>query len=232
MNFVFDLYGTLIDIKTDESPLSFWQGVAEYLGDGVHLAEDVRGEYLSLCAEAKKGENHEIDLLSVFEKMLLARGREAEEAFALADEFRRLSMKKLKCFPYAKMILRGIKQRGGGVFLLSNAQACFTVNELRCCGLTELFDGIILSSDVGTKKPSEEIFAYAFDKFGISPEKSIYVGNDLRDDILGASSVGMRTVYIHTEQSGSYSDAMPEPTYRAEKHSELMKMLFSLANEG
>ena len=225
-NFVFDLYGTLIDIKTDESPLAFWQGVAEYVGGSSH---EVREEYLSLCAAQKRGENHEIDLLSVFKQMLAIRGRNADEAPAFAAKFRELSMKKLRCFPYAKRILQGLRSRGCGVYLVSNAQACFTVSELESCGLSELFDGIILSSDVGAKKPGEEIFRYAFEKFGISPEDSIYVGNDLRDDILGASSVGMRTAYIRTEQSGSYTDPLPKPTFLATTHKELMQTLFSLA---
>ena len=93
----------------------------------------------------------------------------------------------------------------------------------------EIKRNVILSSDVGAKKPGEKIFRYAFEKFGISPEDSIYVGNDLSDDILGASSVGMRTAYIRTEQSGSYTDPLPKPTFLATTHKELMQTLFSLA---
>lgn len=231
MNFVFDLYGTLVDIKTDESKPAFWQSVAEYLGDGAENAESVRSEYLSLCASEKKGEFHEIDLTFVFEKMLANRGRSTDGALAFAGKFRELSREKLKCFRYAKMILKGLKELGCGVYLVSNAQACFTLAELKKCGLTPLFDGIIISSDLGVKKPCRDIFDKAFESFGISKDDSIYVGNDLRDDILGASGAGMRSVYIRTEQSGSYGDDMPGPTYTARNHSELMKRLFSLAKE-
>ncbi|MBR5774174.1 MAG: phosphoribosylformylglycinamidine synthase subunit PurQ, partial [Clostridia bacterium] len=49
-------------------------------------------------------------------------------------------------------------RRVGKVYLLSNAQSCFTINELKECGLYDLFDGIIISSDVGRKKPYGEIF--------------------------------------------------------------------------
>ena len=232
MNFVFDLYGTLVDIKTDESKPVFWQKVAEYLGDGAENAESVRSEYLSLCAGEKKGEFHEINLAIVFEKMLINRGKNADGAPAFAGKFRELSREKLKCFRYAKSILKGLKELGCGVYLVSNAQACFTLTELDKCGLTELFDGILISSEVGVKKPCRDIFEIAFKKFGISKENSIYVGNDLRDDILGASGADMRSAYIHTEQSGSYGDDMPTPTYTARNHSELMKRLFSLAKEG
>ena len=229
MNFVFDLYGTLINIWTDEERPELWEGVALLLGDGEERAEQVREEYLCLCRAAKKNESQEIDLLLVFEKMLENRGVDTSVAPSLASEFRRLSMVRLERFYGVKTMLRDIKKHGGGVYLLSNAQSCFTVSELHATGLYDLFDGIVISSDIGVKKPSPEIFSIAFERFGITAENSIYVGNDLRDDILGASKVGMKTVYIKTEQSGSYPELnIPKPTYTVKTHREMKQLLLSL----
>ena len=229
MNFVFDLYGTLIDIWTDEEREELWEGVSLLLGDGEESAHRVREEYLSLCKAAHRGEGHEIDLLSVFEKMLNVRGVDRAVAPALASEFRRLSMVRLKRFHGVKTMLRQLKEAGCGVYLLSNAQSCFTVEELHSTGLYDLFDGILISSDVGVKKPFPDIFRIAFKRFGITPENSVYVGNDLRDDILGASSVGMKSVYIKTAQSGNYESLdLPKPTYTVKNHSEMKRLLLSL----
>lgn len=229
MNFIFDLYGTLIDIWTDEERYELWEGVALLLGDGEERAEEVREEYLALCRAAHQGGYHELDLLRVFEAMLDRRGVDISAAPSLASEFRRLSMVRLCCFDGVKTMLRELKRAGGRVYLLSNAQSCFTVDELRVCRLYDLFDGIVISSDIGVKKPSTEAFEIAFRRLGITPESSIYVGNDMRDDILGASRVGMRTVYIHTEQSGSYPEIeIPEPTYRVKDHREMRELLLSL----
>ena len=230
MNYVFDLYGTLIDIWTDESHPELWEGVASLLGDGEERAEKVRAEYMALCREAKMGEWHEIDLLSVFETMLSRRGVSTSVAPDLAYEFRRMSMVYIRPFRGVKAMLRELR-KVGKVYLLSNAQSCFTLNELKECGLYNLFDGIIISSDVGRKKPNGEIFDIAFDRFGIRAENSIYVGNDMRDDILGASSKGMRTLYIETAQSGSYPDLdIPSPTYTVKNHREMKAVLLSLTN--
>ena len=230
MNYVFDLYGTLIDIWTDESRPELWEGVASLLGDGEERAEAVRGEYMALCREAKMGEWHEINLLSVFETMLSRRGVSTSVAPDLAYEFRRMSMVYIRPFRGVKTMLRELRQVGK-VYLLSNAQSCFTLNELKECGLYDLFDGIIISSDVGRKKPYGEIFDIAFDRFGITAENSIYIGNDMRDDILGASSKGMRTLYIETAQSGSYPDLeIPAPTYTVKNHREMKAVLLSLTN--
>ena len=229
MNFIFDLYGTLVDIWTDESRPELWEGIALLLGDGEERAASVRLEYLALCKEAKKDETHEIDLLGVFENMLLRREVDKAVAPSLASEFRRLSMVRLARFEGVSEMLSDIKAAGGRVFLLSNAQSCFTVDELHLTELYDLFDGIIISSDVGVKKPDRRIFDIAFSRFSVTAEESIYVGNDMRDDILGASEAGMRTVYIKTEQSGSYPDIdLPTPTFTVKNHSEMRSLLLSL----
>ena len=62
MNYIFDLYGTLIDVWTDEERPELWEGVALLLGDGEEKAESVRAEYLALCHKAKQGEYHHIML--------------------------------------------------------------------------------------------------------------------------------------------------------------------------
>ena len=230
MNFIFDLYGTLVDIWTDEESDELWEGVASLLGDGEDGAEQVREEYLSLCRAAHTREGQEINLLSVFEAMLASRSVDISVAPSLASEFRRLSMVRLRRFRGVVTMLRQLRAMGAGVYLLSNAQSCFTIDELKATGLLGLFDGILISSDVGVKKPSEEIFHIAFARFGVSPADSIYIGNDMRDDILGASSVGMTTVYIHTAQSGSYpSLEIPSPTYTVSSHREMKRLLTKIA---
>ena len=227
MNYIFDLYGTLIDIWTDESNPELWEGVASLLGDGEEKGEAVREEYLTLCRERHMGGYHELNLLSVFEALLERRGVTTSVAPDLAYEFRRMSMVYIKPFRGVKTMLRELR-RVGGVYLVSNAQSCFTMEELRQTGLLDLFDGILISSDVGVKKPSPEIFNIAFRKFGIKAENSVYVGNDMRDDILGASGVGMRTLYIETAQSGKYETDLPSPDYVASSHAEMKRMLLTM----
>lgn len=228
MNFVFDLYGTLINIWTDEEKEELWEGVASLLGDGEERAASVRREYLALCKAAKQGEDHEIDLLSVFEQLLSNRGVDTSVASSLASEFRRLSMVNLERFNGAKEMLEELKKAGGRVYLLSNAQSCFTIDELKITDLYNCFDGIVISSDIGVKKPSVRAFEIALKQFEIKAQDSIYIGNDLRDDVLGASRAGLKTVYIKTIQSGSYPDLdLPTPDYTVKDHGEMKELLLS-----
>lgn len=52
-NYFFDLYGTLVDIRTDEQKPSLWQGTAEFysLCGAPYTATEIHARYLALCAE-------------------------------------------------------------------------------------------------------------------------------------------------------------------------------------
>lgn len=230
MNFLFDLYGTLADIHTDEEKNELWNGFASLLGE--NDGEKVECEYHLICKEFADARAHkfvEFDLLLVFEKMLENRGIDKSRAFEFARKFRLLSREKLKLFPHVCEMLCGLRQKGAGVYLVSNAQSCFTRDELDELGIAPLFDGILISSEAGVKKPYGEIFSIAFEKFGLNREECFYVGNDLHDDVLGANGAGLKTVYIETEQSGRYPSLDIVPDYVVENHKEMMEKLFLLA---
>ncbi len=224
--FLFDLYGTLFDVETEEESDRFWQEVARILHTGD--ADGVKTFYLTACARAaeKLPEGGEIDLLPVF-ALLCKRYRPELSAISLASSFRAASTLKLTLFDYALPLLRGLKMRHAELYLLSNAQSCFTREEIARLGIGEYFTGIMLSSEVGWKKPALPFFQTAIKRFSLSPENCLYVGNDLRDDVGGARAAGMRSVYIQTKQSGVYDDP-PAVDLRATPDT-LCEMLFRFA---
>ncbi len=225
-SFLFDLYGTLIDIQTDEESEHFWRAIADYLG--TDDAPCVKARYRSLCEEAagKLPPRGEADLLPVFSALLEAYGVFGSAA-AFATYFRTASTVRLKLFPRRKTLLRGLRARGAKLYLLSNAQACFTYSELFSFGLEAYFDGILLSSEAGCKKPAREFFETALARFSLTAKNCVYVGNDLVDDVGGARAAGLRSVYIQTEQSGVYPD--PPPADMRATQATLAMLLYRIA---
>ncbi|HEX2293203.1 MAG TPA: HAD family hydrolase [Gaiellaceae bacterium] len=61
-------------------------------------------------------------------------------------------------------------------------------------GLVERVDSVVLSSEVGKRKPHPAIFRRALDELGVEPAAALFVGDRLGADVLGASRAGMRTV--------------------------------------
>jgi putative hydrolase of the HAD superfamily len=57
----------------------------------------------------------------------------------------------------------------------------------------ELFDGVVISGEVGLHKPQPEIFLLGAERAGVEPEGCVFV-DDLRENCEGAEAVGMTAV--------------------------------------
>ena len=154
----------------------------------------------------------EPDILPVFQTLYAQKGviSDYEKLKDTALFFRTLAMRHIRLYPGAVEVLKALKNRGQGVYLLSNAQAAFTVPELKKLGLYDLFDGIVLSSEVGVKKPDKAFFEHILSKYGLRPETCLMIGNDEEADMLGAASVGIPGRYIHTKQSPARKHTLPD----------------------
>lgn len=218
-NYLFDLYGTLVDIHTDEEKDALWQKISALLEtEGVCFApEKLKERYFSqvalLEAQARRqrGVGAEIDIGPVFASFLAEAGREGDiEAVArLAKAFRLFSLEKLRLFPGAAEMLTRLRQQGKGVYLLSNAQELFTLPELEKLDLLQYFDGIVISSMEGFKKPDRRLYRIALERFSLKAEATVMVGNDDKADCWGAHDVGMDSMYVFTEQSPERTEALP-----------------------
>ena len=206
-NYIFDLYGTLVDIRTNESKLYLWQKMSDVYSSygAIYDAVELREAYRELCKQftMELPENGEINVKEVFEQLFKRKGVTASGALLkhVAITFRTLSRQKLEVYPGVKEALRELKRREKGVYLLSNAQSDFTRPEIEMLGLKNYFDGIFISSEVGYKKPSKEFFEKLLETYQLDPKTCLMVGNDESADIKGAQIVGMDSLYMHTEIS-------------------------------
>ena len=67
--------------------------------------------------------------------------------------------------------------------------------------IEELFDGVVISGEVGLHKPEPEIFRLGAERIGVSPERCVFV-DDLRENCEGAEAVGM-TAILHRGAEGT-----------------------------
>lgn len=228
-NYVFDLYGTLVDIHTEEDSIPFWQRFSMFLAmEGVPYTPDaLREKYKSwiraaeITARAQLGDGvfPEIDLAPLFLSFYTDAGIPADsyDAARLARVFRTLSLEKLRLFDGVTELLTRLREAGRGVYLLSNAQALFTRPELRLLGLEKYFHGILLSSEVGYQKPDPHFYEALFRRYGLDPAQTIMVGNDDVADCHGAAAAGLDSIYIFTEQSPALSAPLPANCLRLER---------------
>ena len=205
---IFDLYGTLVDIHTDESD-EVWAKTALYFGfyGARYTGEELRAAFREAMAarEAQAGQSYEcfpdIPFEQVMAELFRTRGV-VENADALgvnaAQLFRISSIEYLRLYPGVTEALAALRSKGSRLWLLSNAQQVFTAYELRCVGLGEQLDGIYLSSDYRCRKPDGRFFRALIDGQGLDPAKCLMIGNDRDTDIAGAQAAGLATLYMHT----------------------------------
>ena len=206
---IFDLYGTLVDIHTEEDDL-VWKKTALYFGYyGAHYTpEELKAAFDAQLRQrqAKAGQSYEcfpdIPFEDVMAAMFLEKGV-VENADTLglqaAQLFRIASTEYIRLYPHVPESLDQLRKRGHRLWLLSNAQRVFTEFELRHLGLLDAFDGIYISSTFGYRKPDRRFFEALLSEQGLDRKNCLMIGNDRQTDIAGAKNAGLATRYMHTQ---------------------------------
>ena len=205
---IFDLYGTLVDIHTEESD-AVWEKCAIFFGFyGAHYTGTALKEAFLAAMQARKiaaGQSYEcfpdIPFEQVLAQLFREKGVEKQAdnlGFQAAQLFRIASMEYIRLYPGALDALDILREWGYRLWLLSNAQRAFTAYELRHLGLDDRFDGIYISSDYGCRKPDSRFLGALMAERKLNPERCLMIGNDRDTDIAGAKAMGLDTLYMHT----------------------------------
>lgn len=220
-NYIFDLYGTLVDINTNEETYGFWKKLAEiYSSYGANYSgTELKRKYKELIfKDTEKHKNiecYEPDILKIFDGLFKEKNVKAskELIYHTAITFRVLSRKYIKLYPGVKELLEILKEKNKKIYLLSNAQAAFTIPEIKSLGIFDFFDAIFISSEEGVKKPSARFMKRLIDTYSPDLKKTIMIGNDEKSDIMTAINAGMDSLYIHSNISPKEYGAL-NPTYK------------------
>ena len=207
-NYIFDLYGTLIDIHTDERSKNFFKQYVKWLRkQGIYfdwklfykLYTTIEKGHRDRAAKAGKYTNPEIKIEVVLNEILKTKGYEIPEdqIYFLCQNFRTISTIYMSLFPDTFACLEELKKAGKKIYLLSNAQRSFTWQELEMTGLIPYFDGILISSDEGCMKPDPEFYNICCERYHLQKSESVMIGNELMSDMAGAKAAGIDGFFIN-----------------------------------
>jgi 2-haloalkanoic acid dehalogenase type II len=99
------------------------------------------------------------------------------------------------CYPETESVLEILKEREFELGVVSNATDLVR-KVFDNLGLTKYFDFLVISDEVGVRKPSPKIFQIALEKAGTSPGRTLFVGDKFAIDVAGAKRVGMNAVLV------------------------------------
>jgi putative hydrolase of the HAD superfamily len=94
--------------------------------------------------------------------------------------------------------IRALRAAGFSTALLSNSWGC---DEYPRADFPGLFDTVVISGEVGMRKPEEGIFLHAAQALGLAPAECVFI-DDLGQNVAAATACGMTGV-LHTETAAT-----------------------------
>lgn len=110
--------------------------------------------------------------------------------------------------PHVHQTLRLMQERGFKLAIVSNAADNANVQRLiDNIHLRSYFDPIIVSANVGVRKPNPKIFQPVLKAWGFPPYEVVMIGDTLGADILGAKNAHMKSIWVTMQADTPYNTA-------------------------
>ena len=165
------LEGDSIDMSGYRSLMTQWVGEA-YGGDGltnpIHALE--RGETTP----------------EEFEELLAGRLVRIDGAAVPAGGLLRRMFAEMAPVEPMYALLRSLRRAGVRTAVLSNSWGNNYPREL----FAGVFDAVVISSEVGMRKPEERIFLHALARLGLTPQQCVFI-DDIEANVTAARALGM-----------------------------------------
>lgn len=112
------------------------------------------------------------------------------------DEYVKRCPTKTNLFPDAHEVLTYLKSKYI-LHLISNGFKESTEIKIAGSNISDYFDQIIISENVGVNKPDPAIFQHALDVSGAKKEESLMIGDSIEADVRGALGFGMDAIFFN-----------------------------------
>jgi putative hydrolase of the HAD superfamily len=96
--------------------------------------------------------------------------------------------------------VEAVSATGIPVGLLTNSSLAYTSQKLELTGLAGVFDVVVTRDTLGFGKPDVRAFHHACRLLGSAPRETLYVGDHLEIDAIGARNAGLGAVWLQRDQ--------------------------------
>ncbi len=120
------------------------------------------------------------------------------KAIELGNEYVLRSPQKKHIFPFAHEALTYLNEKYA-LHIITNGFLEVQHTKLNNCNLSEYFDLILCTEEVGVNKPHPLVFETALQKTAAFAEESVMIGDNPETDIKGAKNCGFHTILFNPE---------------------------------
>lgn len=221
---IFDIDDTLIDFAATENfalhslfKAHHWQLTAE-------MQRDYHAYNQGLW---RKLENGEIDYQQlskmVFGNFIKQNLGLTVDGLKVMNEYRAYFSESYKLLPGVVDTLRFAQKRKYHLTILSNGEAFMQRHRLQMAGIADYFALIVTSEEAGFAKPDSRIFDYFFAHTDIGPQETVFFGDGLQSDILGADNYGFSSIWYNHRNRKNTMDL--HPLYEVTNYSQFVNLL-------
>ena len=216
---LFDCWGTLINapnLMRRDASAEFIHRAITANGYEIDLST-FRDAYIEMARrqqeEAQK-DFRELDYVQRIDSTLHAIGFQNPQRRVLAErawsDYLAEWPKQSALYEETEMLLSSIKGRYrlGLVTNFSDGPTARRVFEN--FGFDVVFDSLVVSGEVGFRKPNRIIFERALSELGSKPWSTVMVGDTLEADIVGAKKMGMKAILIDADGSQAWGAVSPD----------------------
>jgi HAD superfamily hydrolase (TIGR01549 family) len=207
---VFDLFDTLVDLMTENVPFSDFGGrrLPSFIGD-LHAAVSERadvdvGAFIDAFGhvdrehrQSRYAKGLEVPTGERFDALLAHLGlADAELSQTLTELHMRGVRAQVRDVAHHPSVLADLAEMSS-LAVCSNFSHTSTAHAvLEHADLTPHFAAIVISEEVGIRKPRCEIFEVTLAALGCEPAETLHVGDSLSADVAGAHALGIRTAWV------------------------------------
>jgi len=113
------------------------------------------------------------------------------------EEYYRPEIQSWQLYPDTVEALTNLEKNRYSLGLISNAKSDWQVNSiLRKFDLNKFFKVILVSASLRMRKPRPDMFLKALSTLNITPKETVFIGNSIDADVIGARSVGIHAIYL------------------------------------
>ncbi len=210
----FDVHDTLIDKGRGKGLAAGKKSAVEALRKKYHHINDelIEQAWRNCLIKAKdlQKDGREISSHEWYSDMLREMGISQFDE-NLINEFNRAFMLGFQphttVLPGARECLQHLSDAGYKLAVVSNSLGSNTRIDLEVTDLINFFDQIVISSEVGWRKPNRKIFRRVLELLEVEPTEVVFVGDNLFEDIRGAIDAGMHPVAVRTTRETNINPA-------------------------
>ena len=210
----FDLFNTLITVDMPSRYSSIdrmldslqEQGIAVHADDFMPVYRDVVRAFVSEAERLGKETHNGVWISTALQRLGIEVGAEDLRVGRAVDAYFSAFVDNARLLPGTADMLAVLKPRYrlGVVSNLTHGPAARQI--LDHLNLTPHFEVILVSGDLGYRKPHPQVFQSLVEALDLPPASIVFVGDDPRTDVQGALLAGMQpvqTIYARQQQDAA-----------------------------